>query len=33
MGAQRRERSVLTGHAWGGCLEEVVGILQAERES
>lgn len=31
MGAQRRESSVLTG-CMGGCLEEVVGGLQAERE-
>lgn len=23
MGAQSRERSVLTGHTWGGCLDEV----------
>lgn len=26
------ERSVLTGHAPGGCLEAVAGVLQAERE-
>lgn len=31
MGAQRRGRSALIGRM-GGCLEEVVGVLQAEQE-